>query len=256
MTKRTQSLLVLSLALSTASLPATVISVNFSRSTNLPTPLAPTDVAGLVPAANWNNIQSDSQSGSSTTGALADDSGTPTVTQITYFNRFWRDGVDTSTPDTTLNSGYTNTSTTANDTMTVSGLGTEFTSLGYNVIVYLSGTDGMGANTPAEFGANIGGGPDQWIRAIRRIPVSGTFASTTFATEALAEASSTESNYILFTGLTASSFDLNILKDPDSTANWSRAAVKGIQIVSIPEPGAITLLGLGSLGMVLIRRRG
>lgn len=255
MTMRSPSLYLLCLALCPATLSATVISVNFSRATNVPSPLGTTAVAGLVPVASWNDIQSDSQTTSSTTGSLLDDSGSATVADITYFNRFWRDGVDTSTPDQTLNSGYTNTSASADDTMTVSGLGTEFTSGGYNVIVYMSGSDGMGVNTAAEFGANIDGGADQWIRAIRRNPVSAAFTSTTFATEDLAQASATESNYIQFNGLSASSFDLNILKDPDSTANWSRAAVKGIQIVSVPEPGAIILLGLGGLGLGLRRRR-
>jgi len=236
-----------------ASVSAAVIGVNFTN--DAAWSLAAADSAGVVPAANWNNIVSTLQSGSSTISDLMDDSGTATTADMTYFNAFWHDGTSTATPDTTLNSGYTNTTATANGVISVSGLGTDFTSNGYNVIVYLSGTDSMGANTPAEFGANIGGGADQWIRAIRRTPVSGTFASTTFSTEQDAQDSSTESNYILFTGLTGASFDLNVLKDPDSTAGWSRAAVKGVQIVSVPEPSSLILFGLFGLGVILPRRR-
>lgn len=234
---------------------ATVISVNFNH-TNTPN-LAPTDVAGVEAVANWNNIQSGSQSGSSTTGSLMDDAGAGTGTSITYFNRFWQDGASSATPDLSLNSGYTNTGVDANDLMSITGLGSAFTGNGYDVILYMSGTDGMGLNTAAEFGANVDGGTDQWIRAMRRNPVDGTFTSDTFATEALAQSSSTESNYIRFSGLTGANFTLNILKDPDTTANWGRAAVKGIQIVStpIPEPSTVMLLGLSGMLLFVLRRR-
>ncbi len=239
---------------------AATIGVNFTRPTagsnSLPS-IEPTDIAGVHPAANWNNIASDSQVGSATTtSGLIDDSGSATAASITYFQRFWLDMPNTTSANGILNSGYTNTSDTANGTITVSGLGTEFTSGGYDVIVYLGGTNNMGAGTAAEFGVTVGGST-QWIRYVR--PATGatqpdTFSSTPFATEDEAQDSASSSNYIRITGLTDSGFELTILKDPDSTALWSRAALRGIQIVAVPEPSSFLLAGLGSLAFFRRRR--
>lgn len=227
---------------------AAVISVNFTT----PSAGSVNTAAGVQPVANWNNISSTSQTGSSTTPSLISDSGATTAASVTYFNGFYQDGINNSSGNGILNSGYTNTSTTANGTISITGLGSEFTSGGYDVIVYLGGTDGMGSNTPAEFGATLGAST-QWIRYVRPVTQPDTFSSTTYATEDLAQASSSSSNYIRFTGLTSANFDLSILKDPDSTANWSRAAVRGIQIVAVPEPSLFALTGLG--GLALLRRR-
>ena len=252
--KSTLTALTLMVAM-TASASAATISVNFNQSTGGAAPLGSSVSAGVVTADNWNNISSDSQSGTSTGSALNDDGGNATAASVEVFNAFWRDGVDSSTGDHQMFSDYTNTTSAANGVINVTGLGTNFTSNGYDVYVYLGGTDSMGVNTPAEFGAGIGG-DQQWIRSIRRTPgFNGSWSSTTFGTEAAAQSSSTESNYILFQGLNAANFAIDILKDPDSTQAWSRAGVRGIQIVEVPEPSSAALLGLSALGLALRRRR-
>lgn len=234
---------------------ATTISVNFYNSTVPGLALNPSDSAGVEAVGNWNNIGNNAQTGSSTTNSLNDSTGMATAAGITYFNGFWYQNDSTATPNQKLNSGYTNTGTAAaGGTISLSGLDSAFTTLGYDVIVYLGGTDSMGQDTPAEFGVNIDGGATQWIRYVRNNPVVATFSSIPFATEEAAQASATQSNYIRFSGLTGTSFDLNILPDPDSTANWARAAVRGVQIIAVPEPSAALLLG-GALGFVFLRRR-
>lgn len=243
------------LAASMVTASAASISVNFSYNGSYN--LAPGDTAGVEAVANWNNVASASQTGTTTTNDLIDSDGNTTSTSLTNFNAFWRDGTDTSTPDSTLNSSYTNGIAQGTSTISVSGLSGDFLSNGYTVILYLSGTDGMGVDTAAEFGADVNGGTEQWIRAIRRTPVNGTFSSTTFATEDEAQSSSSESNYIMFTGITGSSFDLNIHGDPDTTAQWGRPAIKGIQIVAnpIPEPSSSALIGLAGLAFIMRRRK-
>ncbi len=249
----------LALAAMTAAASAATISVNFvaTGGTGSSKNLGAADAAGVVVATNWNNISSGINTGvnATTSNLNGDNSGTlfATTTSITYIQNFWSVN-EGSTNDGKVNSGYTNTSATVGTTVSIAGLGAEFTTPGYNVIVYLGGTDQQGVLSAIEVGANIGGGTNQWIRTVR--PTENTFlglSSTTFATEPLAQASTTDSNYIMFTGQTGSSFDLNVLKDPSSTATWSRAGIRGIQIVAIPEPSAALLGGLGLLG--LLRRR-
>lgn len=237
---------------------AAIISVNFDG--NSAGTLSSGDVAGVEAADNWNNISStDNSETNTTTLSLTNGSGVATSTSITYEQRFW--GIDNGTStDGKVSSGYTNTSSTANGVLSIAGLGAEFTSGGYSVILYLGGTDVQGENTEIEVGANINGGTDQWIRHVRS--TQGTFTgynSETFADEATAQASSTNSNYIVFSGLTESSFDINVLKDSSSTAAWSRAGIKGIQLVStpvaVPEPSSTALLGLGGIALILRRRK-
>ncbi|MFC4992323.1 hypothetical protein [Rubritalea tangerina] len=202
---------------------SSIISVNFNRSNQLFT----TEVAGVEPAANWNHVLSNSQTGTTVLNNLVDNSGSATSTSITTFNAFWYDKENLSSTDGRMFSHYTNTSADTAGTINISGLSSNFTNNGYKVIVYLGGTDSMGENTAAEFGASINS-DTQWIRYLR--PGSGqvaydSFSSTTFSSEQDAETSGTNSQYITFEGLTSSDFDLNILPDPDSSSSWARAGV-------------------------------
>jgi hypothetical protein len=233
---------------------AAIISVNFDgRSAGT---LASGDVAGVESANNWNNVSSGDNSGSNaTTSSLINDSGVVTSTSITYEQNFWSINNGTST-DGKVSSGYTNTSSTADGVLSIAGLGSEFTSGGYNVILYLGGTDSQGQNTAIEVGANIGGGTSQWIRHVRSTDATFSgYNSETFADEATAQSGSTNSNYVVFSGLTAASFDINVLKDSSSTSGWARAGIKGVQIVAVPEPSSTALLGLGGIALILRRRK-
>lgn len=236
---------------------AAVISVNFvgTGGTGASSSLEAADVTGVKSVSNWNNITSGNNSGSNaTTSNLKDDSGIVTTTDITYFQRFWSINGGTSN-DGELNSGYTNTASNADGVISLVEIGSEFTTSGYDLIIYLGGTDGQGANTPIEVGATVGS-ETKWIRHVR--PSEGAvsaYDSTTFSTEALAQASSGNSNYIRFNGLTSDSLSINILKDPSSTASWSRAGVKGIQLVAVPEPSSAALLGLACLSFAFRRSR-
>jgi hypothetical protein len=81
------------------------ISVNFEggNAAGAPTLLAPADVAGVVPLANWNNIN-----GNTVVNApLADSNGTPTTVTISFTaDESWGSGTGTSTPNHALFNGY------------------------------------------------------------------------------------------------------------------------------------------------------
>src|SRR6266542_748552 len=118
-----------------------------------PTALGPLDKAGVVPQANWNNLNGASGSAS---GLAADYVGTPigTTVAVTWScPNTWSTtgrGEDNNGfpagPDRTLMTGYLDTTDQPAGavTVTVSGLGPEFTAGGYDVIVYALG--GTSAN--------------------------------------------------------------------------------------------------------------
>lgn len=59
-----------------------------------------------------------------------------------------------------------------------------------------------------------------------------------------------EGNYVVFTGITGTSFTLNA----GGTAGTAlRAPINGFQIIQVPEPTSALLVALGSLA--LLRRR-
>jgi len=84
------------------------ISINFvgccnGGATPTPTPLLSTDVAGVVPRGNWNNL-----SGTVVNDAILNDSnGAPTTVTITYSaDEQWGSGAGLSTPDRKMLNGY------------------------------------------------------------------------------------------------------------------------------------------------------
>ena len=239
----------------TTAASAAVISVNFDGAQfgGGASILGSSDVSGVEAVDNWNNVTGSSVGGSSTATALTDETGGATGTSLTYFERFWSDGTAGTTANENMTQSYTNTTTgVASEAMSFAGIGSAFTASGYDVIVYLGITD---RNGPREFGVNIDGGTAQWIQVERHTNGLDTFSSTTFASEAIAAVSTTDSNYIRFTGITASSFSINFLSD-SGLGDSERVGVRGIQLVAVPEPASVSLLlGTSCAALLLLRRR-
>ena len=224
---------------------AAAISINFSgtsggrgRST-----LDAQESTGVYRHSNWNNIVSSvNDNTSESTTNLKNDRGDATTTDISYKKNFWSLN-NGNTANGTLSSGYINTPHQSNTVITLSQIDSEFTRDGYSIVVYVGGTDVQSLTSAIAVGANINGGASQWVRHLRSENGSvSKFHSQTFASEKLATASQSNSNYIIFTGLSADSVDINILKDANS-----RASVKGIQIVKNTNEISGALIGIGEI---------
>ena len=201
--------------------------------------LQPTDVAGVVPQENWNNA---SGTGDTLTDLL-DNSGAATTAVVTWAaDESWSWNTPIATADAKLMSGWISENSGTGEASTVSI--SEIPYETYNLYIY-AGHDRID-NTP------------QFAETSAAFP---TFSVTENITPDLLGADPfvyTESvgggagNYVLVRGLTASALDIEL-----SNASNDRAGFAGFQIVEIPEPTSIVLLG--GLGVALItvaRRRG
>lgn len=208
--------------------------------------LGGTDSAGVVSVSGWNNVQTDNSATVLTPVPVNDAGGFPAASfQITE-QRGWQDQVSTNTPDASMMSGYVDSGLSATSQLKISGLGSEYTANGYNLIVYLKGTDSMGADTFAEFGAKAETSAktdEAWLR-YQRSPFTG-FRASSFDTEDAAQGSGGNGNYVVFSNLMAADVDLTLLKDPDSINLWSRCASAGLQIAA-NEP--VTAVGFNFIG--------
>ena len=112
------------------------------------------------------------------------------------------------------------------ESMTISDLGSAFTSNGYNVTIY-----GDSDKTSRTMNYTIAG-------STKTIADSGTFAG----------AFTEGGNYVRFTGLTAANFTIT------GNAAGTRSSINGIVIEAIPEPSVVGL-GLFMAAIALLRRK-
>jgi hypothetical protein len=163
--------------------------------------------------------------------------------------------------------GYLDTNDTSITTLTVSGLPAALTGPGYNVIIYYDGDNGtagtVGSHRVGRYQLN---GVNQWGRdAGNRF--DGTFVQgqtlidpapgmtgTQLDNQAAAVAAVPAGNYMVFSGLSAADFTLNVQASVSGSAT-NRAAINGMQIVAIPEPSTVALFVMGGLGLGLVVRR-
>lgn len=213
-----------------------------------------TGTAGVSAVGNWNNFTAATQAITGindSTGALAGN------IQYTSPNLWAATG---SAPggggNASLMSGYLDNFAGGGNNIIVSGLGTDFTSTGYFVLVYIN-TDSAGvqgytatdtnANTDTAFGRQAGGAGSNFPLA----GPDGFIVSTDTTNSAATEAA----NVIRLNGFNGSGFTLTGI---NGAFGDGRARINGFQIVSnpIPEPGTVALLGAGLAGaVVMIRRR-
>ncbi|MFT5130070.1 MAG: hypothetical protein ACI8W8_003699 [Rhodothermales bacterium] len=219
-----------------------IFSVNFHESDTYTV----TGSAGNVAASNWNNFKTDN-SASPKILSLLDGNGDVSGARVGVDSQAgWQANVSTATQSSTMESSYWDTGGGGFGTdgqIIINSIPLSLQQGGYYVILYVRGTDGMGAGTPAEFGARVGG-EEYWLRWIRDT-VDGSFSQSTYGSEALAQSSGNDDNLLILNRggayFNAASLTIDVLKDPDAAATWSRAAVTGLQVVGKPPATVIRI---------------
>lgn len=145
-----------------------------------------------------------------------------------------------------------------NFVLTISGLPSDYTSNGYNIIIY-SETDrgGAGVNSTAArtsfFTISAGGSTSTILTEDDNVTGPGT--TRTFDGNYVQSdgngAGVNYSNYVESGILTADTFTIEVT----ASNNGGRGGISGFQIVAVPEPSSLGLLGLGLLGLAVRRRR-
>ncbi len=235
-------------AFTTAAASAAAINLNFQGTAPA---MGAADVAGApgVADSNWNNVTGAGGTYGTTTVAISGGGlGTggwtlPATSPI-------------GTGDGMMYHGFFETDGTA-ATISVSGLSYAL----YDVYVYFDGDNAaqwrtanysIGATSfnGVEDSENTNWGTGQNVNMVYQLP---TATGTGNSNWPVTGPNNNEGNYVKFSGVTGSSFDL-IMKGAASQGTV-RGVINGMQIVQIPEPSSTALLGLGGLALVLRRRR-
>lgn len=213
--------------------------------------LASTDVVGVVPAANWNEISATNNNPSSS--SLINDSGTPVTGMSVSFmgnqNTYNNDG--SNNPTQRMFSGFLNGGTMAVD---LSNIPYD----AYDVYIYYSGF--IPNQSLTWVASDITGAP---IVVDTQYSVRGTgvafdiyntygFVQSQYSTLAAANSDAAlpvlGGNYLKFSGLTAD----NLRIAETSRNGFGEIGFAGIQVVQVPEP---SILGLLALAPALAFRR-
>ena len=234
------------------------IGVNFGSNEPAST-LALTDVAGLLPSANWNNA---ANATGSATNLNADVNGvsSATTTSITWdsnntwastgrgeennnfvgANRILMTGYLDNNPDTVANPANKPTIT-----VTFTGLPVSVVP-NYSAIVYFLGGAG---NRGGNYQAN--GQPPTFVGDV----ATAGFNGPAFVLDP-GVSHTDKGNFLVFTNLTSP--NLTITATAETAADSVRAPINAIQIVptaAVPEPGALGFVGLCGAALLARRKR-
>jgi hypothetical protein len=228
---------------------AASIGINFNGGGNASSPpvsLLPTDVAGVVPQANYNNFGG----GSGTGLALIDSTGVASPAILTYtasgnYSSIGGAAIAPAGGDEKLNTGFVY----GNGSFTVAGV----PYARYDVYVYMLNdaagrieTTSLTAGGPAQTFYGAAATPSDSGHVDQNAGTSYVYTQTVSTNLATPTAAG---DYVLFSGLTAPSFTF-------TNSAPGNGYLNGFQVVeNLPEPGALGLCGVTCLAALLRRRR-
>jgi hypothetical protein len=226
--------LTLAIGLSTPAAAAVIVSTSFGSSVSgIP------DGYGVVAADNWLEFSADDFAGTGTKTPSNVEASDGTATTVDLVSSSAVQSFDSTYNGTPLRQGFmSGNGAGQTGSVTVSDLNATFTD-GYYVIAYLAATDSESGTAVFNDGT----------------PESITFTSPATPDATLNEVTATDpnGNYTIFgsesSPLTADSFTLTV-----TNGSAGRTGLGGLQIVAVPEPGSLALIGLG-IGMIGLRRR-
>ena len=214
-------------------------------------------VAGVVPAANWNdswleNGNTGSFGNPITINDLIDNSGAATTVDVTYVSwNFW--SVQGSTPgqdaDGTYNrnllNGYLNAGPAGwNPPVAYSSVAlSEIPYAQYDLYVYFN------ADVAGRTGTINDGTTTYDFSTLAGPSVSG--ANAVFTQTTSTAGNYPGADYAVFSGLSGSTQTL--FCNPLVNDAW--LGIAGVQLVQVPEPSTIILLSIAGLALLLVRRR-
>lgn len=232
---------ILALACCAGHLSANVISVDLGKAST--EALEASDVAGRVPASNWT-VASGTPDLSGVALNYSDGAASgATLTADFSGNLTTRVGVTGDANTEMFNSGGGILGASGSD-ITVSGLSTAGAwAGGYDVYVYFAPSSLDNASRTLNLTI---GGTSYYAELVTG---SSNYSSTFDLVDSTKNWEREFGNYAVFSGVTGSSFTLN------ATSNFSGTiGLTGMQIVAVPEPATLGMLGIGSILVVIVRR--
>jgi hypothetical protein len=218
---------------------ATTVSVNLTGGRGGPPgyALGASEVAGVVPAINWNNLSANADGNVSNDGSdtLLDSTGAATMVSVAWASVGpWAFDTSEEVGNSQMFNGYIDNFSELR-TVTISGLDA---GLAYSIYVYSDG-DNEGNLRRGTF--SMGGVTTEVIDEDGDF--SGSFVEVPAGTVGAG-------NYTVFEVSGATTYDLDF---QGITTDIPRLALNGLQIVSVPEPSSAVFSALGLL--TLLRRR-